>query len=233
MFTKPRILVFDTFGTVVDWHGSIVQELKEQYPLVDANAFAAAWREQYHPMMQKVMSKTLPWTKLDDLHRLILNDIAPKMGLAHLSEEQMRHLNKVWHRLKPWPDALPGLVRLKSQFLIAPLSNGNISLLTHMAKQAGLPWDCILSTEIFQTYKPDPRAYIGVLDLFDTPAREVMMVAAHASDLEAARACGLQTAFIHRPDEWGINSSAKSPLHTEFDLTCHHLMDLADQLGCR
>jgi 2-haloacid dehalogenase len=232
MRTKPRILVFDTFGTVVDWYGSIVLEVEQKYPQVDAHAFVGAWREQYHPTMKKVADQVLPWTKLDDLHRLIFNDIAPQFGLAHLSEEEKRDLNLVWHRLKPWPDSIPGLLRLKSHFLIAPLSNGNISLLTHMAKRAELPWDCILSTEIFKAYKPDPRTYLGVLDLFDAQPHEVMMVAAHASDLQAAKACGLQTAFIHRPLEWGLRDAKPTPLHREFDLTCLDLEDLASQLSC-
>ena len=232
MQIKPRILVFDTFGTVVDWFGSIVQELEQKYPQVNALDFTSAWREQYHPTMKKVTDQVLPWTKLDDLHRLILNEIAPQFGLGHLSEEEKKDLNLVWHRLKPWPDSVPGLLRLKAHFVIAPLSNGNTSLLTHMAKRAHLPWDCILSTEIFKAYKPNPKTYLGVLELFDAQAHEVMMVAAHASDLQAAKACGLQTAFIHRPLEWGQGNASQSPMHTEFDLTCTSIEDLATQLGC-
>jgi 2-haloacid dehalogenase len=232
MTNPPRILVFDTFGTVVDWYGSIVEEVKQKYPLVDAHAFTKAWRERYHPTMQMVTNQVLPWTKLDDLHRLILNDIGPSFGLSHLSEEQKRDLNSVWHRLKPWPDSVPGLVRLKKNFLIAPLSNGNISLLTHMAKLAHLPWDCILSAEIFKAYKPDPKTYLGVVDLFDVQAHEVMMVAAHASDLHAAKACGLQTAFVDRPLEWGEDGALQAPVHKEFDLNCTSLEDLASQLNC-
>ena len=232
MLKQPRILVFDTFGTVVDWYGSIVRELEDQYPGVDAHAFAKAWREQYHPMMQKVMRQELPWTKIDDLHRMILDDLCPQFGLAHLDEHERSDLNRVWQRLHPWSDAVSGLQRLKSKFLIAPLSNGNMSLLTHMAKKAHLPWDCVLSVEIFKAYKPDPRTYKGVLELFDAEPHEVMMVACHASDLEAARGCGLQTAFIFRPLEWGEEAQHMAKMHEEFDLTCTNLEDLAAQLGC-
>jgi 2-haloacid dehalogenase len=232
MSTQARVLVFDTFGTVVDWHGSIVRELERSYPNLNADAFAKAWREQYHPMMQKVMSNVLPWTKIDDLHRSILNQILDEFDHAHLNEDQRRHLNFVWHRLKPWPDSVQGLQRLKTKYVIAPLSNGNMSLLTNMAKAAGLPWDCILSAELFKAYKPDPRTYLGVLDLFELKPSEVMMVAAHASDLQAARSCGLQTAFIYRPLEWGLNPPQPARLFTEFDLTCSSIEDLASQLDC-
>ena len=232
MSTQARILVFDTFGTVVDWHGSIVKELESLFPDLNADAFAKAWRDQYHPMMQKVMSKELPWTKIDDLNRIILNDILDEFDLSHLDEDQRRALNFVWHRLKPWSDSVPGLQRLKTKFLIAPLSNGNMSLLTNMAKAAGLPWDCVLSAEIFKAYKPDPRTYLGVLELFDVKPSQVMMVAAHASDLKAARSCGLQTAFIYRPLEWGMSPPQPAHLHTEFDLTCTSIEDLASQLAC-
>ena len=162
MFVKPRILAFDTFGTVVDWHGSIVKEVGEMFPTLDADAFAKAWRSQYHPMMQKVMRQELPWTKIDDLHRTILNQILDDFGVSHLNEPERHHLNLVWHRLKPWPDSVAGLKKLKSHFVIAPLSNGNFSLLTNMAKRANLPWDCILSAELFKAYKPDPKTYFSV-----------------------------------------------------------------------
>ena len=232
MHAKPRILAFDTFGTVVDWHGTIVKEVGTLFPRLDAHAFAKAWRNQYHPMMQKVMRQELPWTKIDDLHRMILNVILEEFGLSHLNEQQRRHLNLVWHRLNAWPDSVSGLKKLKTQFVIAPLSNGNLSLLTHMAKHANLPWDCILSAELFKAYKPDPKTYLGVLELFEAKPSEVMMVAAHASDLQAARSCGLQTAFIYRPLEWGGHPSVPVLMHEEFDLTCRSIEDLALQLGC-
>ncbi|MDO9480190.1 MAG: haloacid dehalogenase type II [Hydrogenophaga sp.] len=226
------VLAFDIFGTVVDWHGSIVAEVQALYPQVDANAFALAWRAGYQPAMQRVRSGELGWTRIDGLHRLILDDLLPRFGLAHLGEAERQHLNRVWHRLNPWPDTLAGLTRLKTRHLICTLSNGNIGLLTHMAKRAGLPWDCILSAEVFRAYKPDPRAYLGVAHTFDMAPEQVMLVAAHQDDLAAARACGLGTAYIERPLEFGAlqpKDVSPDPANT------HHardLLHLADVLGC-
>ena len=232
MFVKPRILAFDTFGTVVDWHGSIVKEVGEMFPTLDADAFAKAWRSQYHPMMQKVMRQELPWTKIDDLHRTILNQILDDFGVSHLNEPERHHLNLVWHRLKPWPDSVAGLKKLKSHFVIAPLSNGNFSLLTNMAKRANLPWDCILSAEVFRAYKPDPRTYLGVAQTFDVTPDKVMLVATHHDDLEAARACGLQTAYIKRPLEFGARNPKDVSPRAANHLHARDLLDLADQLAC-
>ena len=197
--SHPKILAFDVFGTVVDWHSSIAREVRALRPEVDGEAFALAWRAGYQPAMHRVMSGELGWTLIDDLHRLILDQILGQFGLADLTEAEKQHLNKAWHRLDPWPDVVAGLTRLKSRFTICTLSNGNIGLLTDMAKQAGLPWDCILSAEVFRAYKPDPATYLGVAKVFDVPPAQVMLVAAHQDDLAAARACGLQTAYIERP----------------------------------
>lgn len=201
--SAPRVLAFDIFGTVVDWHGSIVREMRERHPQVDADAFALAWRAGYQPAMRRVMSGELGWTLIDALHRMILDELLPRFGLAHLDEAQRRDLNLVWHRLDPWPDAVRGLTRLKSRVTICTLSNGNLGLLTDMAKRAGLPWDCILSAEVFRAYKPDPATYLGVARVFDLEPQQVMLVAAHHDDLAGARACGLQTAYIERPLEFG------------------------------
>ena len=228
---KPQILVFDVFGTVVDWHGSIVRELQVLDPQVDAPAFARAWRAGYQPAMQRVRSGELPWTRIDDLHRLILDDIAPAHGLGHLDEAQCQALNRVWHRLDAWPDVLSGLQRLKAHFVISTLSNGNLSLLTHMAKRAGLPWDCILSAEVFKAYKPDPRAYLGVAETFEVPPEAVMLVAAHHDDLAAARACGLQTAYIERPTEFGADAVKDVSPRADNTLHARDFNDLADALG--
>lgn len=226
------ILAFDIFGTVVDWHGSIQREVAALYPQVDADAFALAWRAGYQPAMQRVRSGELGWTLIDDLHRLILNDLLPQFGLTDLTEAQKQQLNKVWHRLDPWPDTVAGLTRLKSRHTICSLSNGNIGLLTNMAKRAGLPWDCVLSAEVFRAYKPDPATYLGVARVFDVAPHDVMLVAAHQDDLAAARACGLRTAYIERPLEFG----AKHPKDVSPDAanTFHakSLVHLADQLGC-
>jgi 2-haloacid dehalogenase len=201
--SSVKVLAFDVFGTVVDWHGSVVREVNAMQLDVDANEFALAWRAGYEPAMERVMSGELGWTLIDDLHRMILDDILEAFAVAHLHEEQRRHLNRAWHRLEPWPDAVEGLTRLKSRYVICTLSNGNIGLLANMAKRGGLPWDCILSAEVFRKYKPDPATYLGVAEIFDVRPEEVLMVAAHHDDLDGARACGLRTAYIERPREFG------------------------------
>ena len=230
--THTPILAFDIFGTVVDWHGSIQREVAALYPQVDADAFALAWRAGYQPAMQRVRSGELGWTLIDDLHRMILDELLPRFGLNTLTEAQKQHLNKVWHRLDPWPDTVAGLTRLKTRHTICSLSNGNIGLLTNMAKRAGLPWDCVLSAEVFRAYKPDPATYLGVARVFDVAPSDVMLVAAHQDDLAAARECGLRTAYIERPLEFG----AKHPKDVSPDAanTFHakSLVHLAEQLGC-
>jgi 2-haloacid dehalogenase len=227
----PDILAFDTFGTVVDWHGSISREVQALRPGVDASAFALAWRAGYAPAMRRVASGELGWTLIDDLHRMILDAILPDFGLADMPEDERQHLNKAWHRLDPWPDVAEGLARLKRRFTICTLSNGNIGLLTNMAKRAGLPWDCILSAEVFRAYKPDPATYLGVARVFDVPPQQVMLVAAHHSDLAAARACGLQTAYVERPLEFG--SGQPKEVSPQPDNTWHSrdFVHLAELLG--
>jgi 2-haloacid dehalogenase len=227
-----RVLAFDTFGTVVDWHGSIRREVAARFPGVDGDAFATAWRAGYRPAMQRVMSGELPWTLIDDLHRMILDELLPRFGLAHLDDAARRQLNKAWHRLDPWPDAADGLRRLKSRHIVCTLSNGNIGLLTNLAKHGGLPFDCILSAEVFQAYKPDPAAYLGVARVFDVPPAEVMLVAAHHDDLAGARACGLQTAYVERPLEFGANRTKDVSPRPENTLHARDFLHLADLLGC-
>ncbi len=228
----PRILAFDVFGTVVDWHGSIVREVALLYPQVDADALALAWRAGYQPAMQAVRSGGRGFVRLDVLHREILDGLLPSFGLAHLSEPEREHLNRVWHRLDPWPDAVAGIARLKRRCTVVPLSNGNIGLLTAMAKRAGLPWDAVLSAEVFAAYKPDARTYCGVAEVFGVSPQAVMMVAAHQDDLDAARAHGLQTAYVERSAEFGAQRPkdvSGSPLNT---LHARDLLHLADRLGC-
>ena len=230
--SPPKVLAFDVFGTVVDWHSGIAREAQALRPAVDGDAFALAWRAGYQPAMQRVMSGELGWTLIDDLHRIILDGILAQFGLADLTEAQKQHLNKAWHRLDPWPDVLAGLTRLKSRHVICTLSNGNIGLLTDMAKRAALPWDCILSAEVFRAYKPDPATYLGVARVFDVAPADVMLVAAHQDDLAAARACGLQTAYIERPAEFGAarpKDISPVPANTRH---ATDLLALADQLGC-
>lgn len=230
--TPPRILVFDIFGTVVDWHGSIVREVSQRFPQVDADAFALAWRAGYQPAMEAVRSGGRGFVKLDVLHREILDGLLPRFGLDHLGDAERADLNRIWHRLSAWPDSVAGLTRLKSHFTICSLSNGNLGLLADMAKNAGLPWDCVLSAEVFQAYKPDPRVYRGAAGVFDAEPAEVLMVAAHHDDLAAARANGLQTAYIERPLEFG--SAHPKDVSPQPDNTWHarDLLHLADQLGC-
>lgn len=226
-----RVLAFDIFGTVVDWHGSIVREMQAHHPHVDADAFATAWRAGYQPAMQRVRSGEMGWTRLDELHRLILDTLLPRFGLEHLNEVERRHLNRVWHRLDPWPDSVAGLQQLKRRYTITPLSNGNIGLLTDMAKRAGLPWDCVLSAEVFHAYKPDPAAYLGVARIFDLAPEQVMLVAAHHDDLAAARECGLRTAYIERPLEFGPAHPKDVSPQPGNDLHAPSLLALAQQLG--
>lgn len=228
----PQVLAFDVFGTVVDWHSGIAREVQALRPEVDGGAFALAWRAGYQPAMRRVMSGELGWTLIDDLHRLILDQLLERFGLGDLSEAQIRHLNKAWHRLDPWPDVVAGLTRLKARFTICTLSNGNIGLLTNMAKRAGLPWDCILSAEVFRAYKPSPATYLGVAEVFDLAPAQVMLVAAHQDDLAAARACGLQTAYIERVAEFG--AAQPKDISPDPANTWHakDFLALADQLGC-
>jgi 2-haloacid dehalogenase len=230
-----RLLVFDTFGTVVDWRSSVIAEgesLGRAKGLkADWTAFADQWRGGYGPAMNRVRSGELPWTKLDTLHRMTLDGLLAKFGITSLTEEEKAHFNRVWHRLKPWPDAVEGLTRLKRRFVIAPLSNGNVSLLTNMAKQAALPWDCILSTELVRHYKPDPETYLMPGEFFDLPPAEVMMVAAHVGDLQAAKKLGLKTAYVHRPLEFGPARKPEAPASGQFDYLARDFVDLAAQLG--
>ena len=226
MITKPKVIAFDIFGTVVDWHGSISEEVQKLKLPVDANAFATAWRKGYQPAMARVRSGELPWTKIDDLHRMILDKILVDFAITHLSESEKQHLNLVWHRLNPWPDTVRGLTLLKSKFTIVTLSNGNLGLLANMAKNASLPWDLILSAEVFRHYKPDPETYLGVAEIFDLPPHDVMLAAAHKDDLLAAHQCGLQTAFIERPFEFGTDH-IRQDLHQE-SFTNYHAKDMLD-----
>jgi len=227
-----QVLAFDIFGTVVDWHGSIVREMAAHYPAVDGNAFALAWRAGYKPAMARVMSGELGWTLIDDLHRLVLDSLLPQFGLTHLSEVERQHLNRVWHRLDAWPDSVAGLTRLKQRFTICTLSNGNIGLLTNMAKRAGLPWDCVLSAEVFRAYKPNPATYLGVAHVFNLKPSEVTLVAAHHDDLAGARACGLHTAYIERPLEFGASQPKDVSPVADNTLHCRDLLALANVLGC-
>lgn len=227
-----KVLAFDVFGTVVDWHGSIAREINAMQLGVDGDRFALAWRSGYVPAMQKVMSGQLGWSTLDELHRIILDKLLAEFKIRHLKETQKDDLNHIWHRLDAWTDAVQGLLRLKTAYTICTLSNGNLGLLTHLSKHARLPWDCILSAEIFKKYKPAPETYLGVAKVFDVYPDQVMLVAAHQSDLDGAHRCGLKTAYIERRLEYGAGQK-KEILHNP-DNTYHarDIMHLADLLGC-
>ena len=231
----PKALVFDVFGTVVDWRTSVAREVEDlarrKGLRVDGAAFADAWRAGYAPTMDRVRKGELPWTKLDRLHRMILEGIVAGFGLGGLSEGERDSLNRAWHRLQPWPDAVPGLTRLKRTFIIAPLSNGNISLMTDMAKHAGLPWDCILGAELVRHYKPDPEVYRSAAEFLDVTPAEVMMVAAHLRDLRAAKAEGLRTAFVVRHDEFGPNGHPDLAADDSVDIMARSFDDLANRLS--
>lgn len=230
-----KALTFDVFGTVVDWRGSIIQEGaawgKAKSLQVDWAKFADRWRQGYGPAMDKVRSGALPWMKIDALHRLILDDLLKEFRITGLSEGEKDHWNRVWHRLTPWPDSVSGLTQLKKKYTLATLSNGNVSLLVDIAKAGGLPWDTVLSAELFRHYKPDKEVYLGAADLLGCRASQVMMVAAHSSDLKAARSCGLRTAFISRPLEYGPGTSADTADGESFDVVASDLMDLAAKLA--
>jgi 2-haloacid dehalogenase len=235
IISQVKILAFDVFGTVVDWRSSVISEGEHLGKIksidIDWAAFADAWRAIYRPYMDKVQNGELPWTKLDDLHRRMLAETLKKFGIQNLSDDEKENLNRVWHRLKPWPDSVPGLQRLKSRFVITTLSNGNISLLTNMAKHAGLPWDCILSAENVRRYKPAPEVYLLAPQLFDLKPEQVTMVAAHEHDLQSARKHGLRTAFVHRPLEHGSGKESEIPPTERYDFVTKDFRDLAQQLG--
>ncbi|MET0451575.1 MAG: haloacid dehalogenase type II [Mycobacterium sp.] len=231
----PKALAFDVFGTVVNWRGSIIGELEmfgETHGVAeDWPTFADDWRAGYAPAMDRVRRGELPWLKIDALHRLILDELLDKAGIGNLPDADVTALNLAWHRLDPWPDTVEGLTRLKRDFVITTLSNGNLSLLTNMAKRAGLPWDCVISAELFHHYKPDPEAYLGCAELLDVAPADLMLVAAHPSDLRAARGAGLMTAYVARPLERGPGRALPTVADGEFDVVADDFCDLAVRLG--
>lgn len=230
-----KALVFDTFGTVVDWRGSIAEEGaawgKARNLNIDWAHFADRWRSGYMPIMDRVRKGELPWTKLDDLHRMLLEPLLVEFQITGLSEDEKDHWVKVWHRLKPWPDSVAGLTRLKKKYTIAPCSNGNIAIMVDMAKNSGLPWDAILGAELVRHYKPDKEVYIAAADFLGLKRSEVMMCAAHSADLHAAAAQGLRTGFIHRPTEYGPVRTADVAKPGEFDVISTDMLDLAAKMG--
>jgi 2-haloacid dehalogenase len=232
---QVRALVFDVFGTVVDWRTAVAREVaaaaKRKGIAIDGEKFADAWRAGYGPSMNRVRTGELPWTKLDDLHRMTLDRIAGDFGLSSLTDAERAELNHAWHRLDPWPDTVAGLTRLKQRFTIAPLSNGNIALMTDLAKHAKLPWDAILGAELVHHYKPDHEVYESAAMFLDLPRDRVMMVAAHLGDLRAAKQVGLRTAFVVRPNEYGPSGKPDLKPDASVDVSANDFNDLASQLG--
>jgi len=232
-----KACVFDTFGTVVDWRSSVIGEAtmwgKAKGLKINWVEFADRWRMGYVPAMDRVRKGELPWTNLDDLQRMILEELLKEYGIQELSEEEKINWAHVWRRLKPWPDSVEGLTRLKSKYIISPMSNGNVALMVNLAKFAGLPWDVVLGSDLVRHYKPDRETYMSAPYYLDLKPEEVMMCAAHVGDLQAARSFGLRTGFIYRPNEFrggsaGVPDKAKSG---DFDVVSASIVELAQHLG--
>lgn len=231
-----KALTFDVFGTVVDWRSGIIREGRAvgRAKKIEAEwaKFADLWRGLYQPAMSRVRSGEMPWTKLDDLHRMSLEKVLEELGVRGLSEREKDELNRAWHRLDPWPDAIPGLTRMKRKFILATLSNGNVALLVDMAKRAGLPWDAVLGAEVARHYKPQPEAYLRTADFLGLSPQQCMMVAAHNGDLVAAGSCGFRTAFVVRPTEHGPGQTTDLAPEQSHDVIANDFLDLANKLGC-
>jgi len=234
MSDKPKALLFDVFGTLVDWRSSIAREseqvLKPLGVTADWLAFADAWRGEYQGAMDQVRDGHIPFCKLDVLHRRNLDLVMPRFNISGIAENALQYLNLAWHRLDAWPDVAPGMSRLRRRHLLAPCSNGNISLMVDLARRNGIHWDAILGSEIAGDYKPKPRVYLTSCAAFDLAPGECMMVAAHSTDLQHAAACGLRTAHIARPNEHGPGKGEPAP-KVPVDYAAASLEDLAKQLG--
>ncbi|HEY3065900.1 MAG TPA: haloacid dehalogenase type II [Methylomirabilota bacterium] len=230
-------LTFDVFGTVVDWRSSLIREgealgRSKNLGHVDWVRLADAWRGLYQPMLERVRTGERPWTPLDDLHRESLERLLREFRISGLDEAEIDNLNRAWHRLAPWPDSVAGLTRLRSRFILATLSNGNVALIVNMARNAGLPWDAVLGAEVARHYKPQPEAYLTTARLLGLPPERCMMVAAHNNDLVAARGCGFRTAFVSRPTEYGPGQKTDLKAEHDFDVVAQDFVDLAAKLGC-
>lgn len=237
MLEDVKALIYDVFGTCVDWRSGVAREVaavaRDKGVQLDAIAFADTWRANYQPSMETVRSGKRPWTVLDVLHRETLDTLLPRFGLAgKLSEPEIDELNRAWHRLDPWPDTIPGLTRLKRKFIISPHSNGNFALLLNMAKRAGIPWDCIIGSEVVRNYKPVPASYLEAVRILGLTPPNAMMVAAHNRDLRAAQALGLRTGFVPRPREHGPDQKTDLAPDGAWDVVARDFNHLAEQLGC-
>lgn len=230
-----RAILFDVFGTVVDWRSSLIDELSAwgatRGLTVDWAGLVDEWRGAYAPSMDRVRRGELPWTNLDALHRASLAELAPRFGLTGLDAAGMEWVNQGWHRLQPWPDSVPGLVRLRPKYVLSPMSNGNVALLVAMARTRGLPWDLVLCAEVFQHYKPDPETYLGACRLLALEPSQVMLCAAHNGDLAAAQRLGLRTAFIPRPTEYGPRQIRDFGPEGEWDIVAADMEDFATRMS--
>jgi 2-haloacid dehalogenase len=233
--SQVKAMTFDVFGTVVDWRRSIAREIQELGQKkgfdLDWNSFADEWRSGYAPSMNKVRNGEMPWTKIDDLHRMILDELLSKHKISILSEEEIDSLNKAWHRLDPWPDSVEGLTLLKRNYIISSLSNGNVALLVNMAKYGGLPWDVVLSAEFSKHYKPDPESYLSTGEYLGIPINQVMMVAAHKNDLKSAKSNGMMTGYVPRAKEHGENAVADYAEEDYIDIMADDFMDLSQKMS--
>jgi 2-haloacid dehalogenase len=234
--TTIQALTFDVFGTVVDWRSSIIREGealgRARGLTVDWPRFADAWRGLYQPQLERVRSGALPWTRLDDLHRMALDRLLGDFAITGLGEAEIDHLNRAWHRLDPWPDTVAGLTRLRRRFVLATLSNGNVALIVNMARRAGLPWDAVLGAEVARAYKPQPAAYLTTADLLGLKPAQCLMVAAHNGDLAAAAGVGFRTAFVARPTEHGPGQTTDLKATRDWDVVADSFVDLAARLDC-
>jgi 2-haloacid dehalogenase len=231
-----KAIVFDTFGTLVDWRASVARDLsdwgRKQGLDADWTRLADRWRARYQPQLERVRSGAQPWTKLDDLHRAALDQLLVDFKISGLDESEIDHLNRAWHRLDPWPDTVPGLTRLKRRFILATLSNGNVALIVNMARHAGLPWDAVLGAEVARHYKPQPEAYLTTAAMLGLRPEQCLMVAAHNGDLGAAASVGLRTAFVARQTEHGPGQTSDLKATRDWDVVADSFVDLAGRLGC-
>jgi 2-haloacid dehalogenase len=235
-FPAIKAIGFDTFGTVVDWRSSLAEESAawgkaKSIRNVDWFRFADRWRDHYRPNMDKVRKGEFPWKTVDEMNRMALDDVLKEFGITGISEEEKDRWNQAWHRLKPWPDSVRGLARLKKKYLISPCSNGDVGLLTRLSKHSGLPWDWIFGADLAKHYKPDPDVYLTAATLIKVKPEEFMMAAAHTYDLDAARKLGLRTGFIYRPKEYGNVDKADKAKPGDYDVVCNSITELAAQLG--
>ena len=229
---RPKALLFDVFGTLVDWRRSIAREVGSMGLEADGDAFARSWRALYQPSMERVRKGDRGFVRLDVLHRENLLEALDTFGVADLDGAQIDHLVRAWHRLEPWADVVEGLTRLRNRHVLAPCSNGNIALITNLAKNAGMPFDVILGAEPARAYKPMPETYLRSVDMLGLEPEDCMMVAAHNDDLRAADAVGLETAFIPRPDEYGVDQVKDFEADGPWTIIAADLVDLAARLGC-